>query len=249
MQHSPAIDRAVTPAIIFAAVLAFACILAAGVANAEPCFRMARWQEMAAHDWRAIDIDKIVARSGLCIKRVTLPAARAREEVQQGLIDIDMWRPQLELSGMHNVLAVPTELPGFGVALVVRNDLPIAVHSLTDMLPYMLVSAAAYQMAEAIPYIQRYRLEHFSTMDQGFNMLLLHRADGLLLDQGLYRSMIRNGEVDPASFRAPLPVMHTPTYMVVHITRRQLIPILDSAIRKALADGAFSDADENETPG
>jgi hypothetical protein len=217
-------------------------------AAASPCFTMAHWQELAENDWRSRGIDMVIAQSGLCIRKVEMPAARARLMVQQGLVDIDMWRPQLELNEMRNVLPVPTELPGFGVALVVRKDLPVEVKSLTDMLPYTLGAATAYKTAEIVPYIQRFRIDHFTSMQQGFTMLLMHRVDGLLLDLGLYRSMVRNGEVDPRQFRAPLEVMHTPAYMVVHLTRRELVPVLDAAIRKALAEGAFATGDPHGPP-
>lgn len=217
-------------------------------AAAGPCFTMAHWQELAENDWRSRGIDKVIAQSGLCIRKVEMPAARARLMVQQGLVDIDMWRSQLELNEMRNVLAVPAELPGFGVGLVVRKDLPVEVKSLSDMLPYTLGAATAYKAADVVPYIQRFRIDRFATMQQGFDMLLLHRVDGLLLDLGLYRSMVRNGEVDPDQFRAPLPVMHTPTHMVVHLTRRELLPMLDAAIRKALAEGAFATDDPHGPP-
>lgn len=233
--------------LIPALILAVTALLAASPAAATPCYTLARWQELVENDWRAQGIETVMRKSGLCIEEVKVPAARARVMVQQGLVDIDMWRPELELNEMTNVLAVPTGLPGFGVALVVRKDLPIEIRSLNDMLPYTLITALAYKMADTIPYIQRYRLEHFSKMEQGFGMLLMHRADGLLMDRGLYRSMVRNREIDPAKFRAPLMVMPTPTHVVVHASRRELIPVLDLAVRKALAEGAFA-TDDNDPP-
>ena len=233
--------------LVLALSLAAMALLAASAATAAPCYTLARWQELVENDWRARGIEKVMVQSGLCIKEVKVPAARARVMVQQGLVDIDMWRPEPELNEMTNVLAVPAGLPGFGVALVVRKDLPIEVRGLNDMLPYTLITALAYKMADTIPYIQRYHLEHFSTMEQGFSMLLMRRADGVLMDRGLYRSMVRNHEIDPAEFLPPLMVMPTPTHVVVHASRRELIPVLDLAVRKALAEGAFA-TDDNDPP-